>query len=140
MSTLELRLESLGIALPAPLQLPPGAVLPFPWVRVFGRRAIVSGTARRTPTDPRTAPRIPTRRGLTHKRVVEDAAEALTTEARIAVRRGRSAVAALLALRREFVAAVAAARTHATRLVMPRSFGGPFDTSGRPSRAVDLSR
>ena len=29
--------------LPAPLQLPPGAVLPFPWVRIVGSRALISG-------------------------------------------------------------------------------------------------
>ncbi len=29
--------------LPAPLQMPSGAVLPFPWVRVLGSRAIISG-------------------------------------------------------------------------------------------------
>ena len=43
MSTPERRLQSLGLALPAPLQLPPGAVLPFPWVRVVGNRALISG-------------------------------------------------------------------------------------------------
>ena len=43
MSTIEQRLQSLGLALPAPLQLPPGAVLPFPWVRVVGNRALISG-------------------------------------------------------------------------------------------------
>ena len=32
-----------GLVLPAPLQLPPGAVLPFPWVRVVGPRVFVSG-------------------------------------------------------------------------------------------------
>lgn len=37
------RLNELGLALPAPLQLPPGAVLPFPWVRVVGSRALISG-------------------------------------------------------------------------------------------------
>lgn len=40
---IEQRLQSLGLALPAPLQLPPGAVLPFPWVRVVGARALISG-------------------------------------------------------------------------------------------------
>ena len=43
MSTIDLRLKALGLALPAPLQLPPGTVLPFPWVRVVGSRALVSG-------------------------------------------------------------------------------------------------
>jgi enamine deaminase RidA (YjgF/YER057c/UK114 family) len=36
-------LADLGLALPAPLQLPPGATLPFPWVRVVGQRALISG-------------------------------------------------------------------------------------------------
>jgi enamine deaminase RidA (YjgF/YER057c/UK114 family) len=42
-STIEQRLRSLGLELPAPLQLPPSAVLPFPWVRVVGDRALISG-------------------------------------------------------------------------------------------------
>jgi len=37
------RLESLGLALPRPLQLPPGVTLPFPWVRIVGTRALISG-------------------------------------------------------------------------------------------------
>lgn len=48
MATPEQRLASLGYALPAPLKLPPGVTLPFPWVRVLGRRAIISGHG---PTD-----------------------------------------------------------------------------------------
>jgi len=43
MSRIEQRLNDLGLVLPAPLQLPPGIVLPFPWVRVVGRRALISG-------------------------------------------------------------------------------------------------
>lgn len=43
MSNIDERLKTQGLALPAPLQLPPGAVLPFPWVRVVGSRAIISG-------------------------------------------------------------------------------------------------
>jgi len=39
----EQRLQALGLVLPAALQLPPGAVLPFPWVRVVGSRALISG-------------------------------------------------------------------------------------------------
>jgi enamine deaminase RidA (YjgF/YER057c/UK114 family) len=42
-STIEQRLHSLGLALPAPLRLPPGVVLPFPWVRIAGNRALFSG-------------------------------------------------------------------------------------------------
>jgi enamine deaminase RidA (YjgF/YER057c/UK114 family) len=40
---IEAELQALGLTLPAPLQLPPGAVLPFPWVRTHGRRVFVSG-------------------------------------------------------------------------------------------------
>ena len=42
-STIEQRIADLGLTLPAPLQLPPGVVLPFPWVRTVGTRAIISG-------------------------------------------------------------------------------------------------
>lgn len=43
MSRIEQRLQDLGIALPMPLQLPHGVALPFPWVRVVGTRALISG-------------------------------------------------------------------------------------------------
>ena len=43
MSSIDLRLKSLGLVLPEPLQLPPRVVLPFPWVRVVGSRALISG-------------------------------------------------------------------------------------------------
>ncbi|MGA9752705.1 MAG: RidA family protein [Acidobacteriota bacterium] len=43
MAVIERRLEELGIVLPQPLRMPPGLVLPFPWVRIVGRRALVSG-------------------------------------------------------------------------------------------------
>ena len=43
MSTPEDRLAELGLVLPEPLQLPPGVTLPFPWVRLVGTRAIISG-------------------------------------------------------------------------------------------------
>jgi enamine deaminase RidA (YjgF/YER057c/UK114 family) len=42
-STPEDRLTELGLVLPAPLQLPAGASLPFPWVRIVGSRALFSG-------------------------------------------------------------------------------------------------
>jgi enamine deaminase RidA (YjgF/YER057c/UK114 family) len=45
MAQIEARLQAMGLALPAPLRLPPGVVLPFPWVRVHGNRAYVSGHA-----------------------------------------------------------------------------------------------
>jgi len=37
------RLAELGLVLPEPMKLPPGLALPFPWVRVHGDRAYVSG-------------------------------------------------------------------------------------------------
>jgi hypothetical protein len=37
------KLESLGMSIPAPLQLPPHIVAKFPFVRVIGNRALVSG-------------------------------------------------------------------------------------------------
>lgn len=37
------RLAELGLVLPAPLKLPPGMKLPFPWVNVRGDRAYMSG-------------------------------------------------------------------------------------------------
>jgi hypothetical protein len=40
---IEARLEELGLILPEPMLLPPGARLPFPWVRVRGTRAYISG-------------------------------------------------------------------------------------------------
>jgi len=40
---IEKRLAELGLVLPDRMQLPPGAKLPFPWVRVHGDRAFVSG-------------------------------------------------------------------------------------------------
>lgn len=43
MSRISDRLTSLRIELPPPLQLPPEVVLPFPWVRIVGSRALISG-------------------------------------------------------------------------------------------------
>ena len=45
MPVIESKLRDLGLVLPRPLILPPGVTLPFPWVRVHGRRAFVSGHA-----------------------------------------------------------------------------------------------
>ena len=42
------RLAALGYVLPKPLKLPPDLTLPFPWVRIVGTRAIISGHG---PTD-----------------------------------------------------------------------------------------
>ena len=43
MSTVESRLHALGCVIPEPLRLPPGVTLPFPWIRVVGNRALISG-------------------------------------------------------------------------------------------------
>jgi hypothetical protein len=43
MYSVEDRLAALGYVLPEPLKLPPGVTLPFPWVRVVGSRALISG-------------------------------------------------------------------------------------------------
>jgi len=40
---IEERLTDLGLALPAPLQVPPGVKLPFAWVHAVGSRVFVSG-------------------------------------------------------------------------------------------------
>jgi enamine deaminase RidA (YjgF/YER057c/UK114 family) len=45
MALIERRLAELGLTLPPPMRLPPGVVTPFPWVRVAGRRALISGHA-----------------------------------------------------------------------------------------------
>jgi enamine deaminase RidA (YjgF/YER057c/UK114 family) len=41
--TIEDRLKTLGLVLPDPLQVPAGMELPFPWVRIRGNRAFISG-------------------------------------------------------------------------------------------------
>jgi len=43
MSAIEAKLAALGLQLPAPTKLPQGVVLKFPWVRLHGNRAFVSG-------------------------------------------------------------------------------------------------
>lgn len=43
MARIEARLTELGLVLPAEPKLPPGVRLPFPWVRVAGARALISG-------------------------------------------------------------------------------------------------
>ena len=43
MSNIEAKLNDLGLALPEPLQVPAGMVLPFSWVRVRGNRVYASG-------------------------------------------------------------------------------------------------
>ena len=49
MARIEAKLAAMGLLLPAPLVLPPGVTLPFPWVKVHGHRAFVSGHAPQNP-------------------------------------------------------------------------------------------
>lgn len=46
---IEAKLEALGLVLPEPLKTPPGLQLPFPWVRVRGNRAYISGHGPQNP-------------------------------------------------------------------------------------------
>ena len=43
MSRIDKKIEELGLVLPSELKLPPGVVLPFPWVSVRGNRVYISG-------------------------------------------------------------------------------------------------
>jgi len=43
MSRIDARLAALGLVLPKPLKLPPGVILPFPWVSTRGNRVCMSG-------------------------------------------------------------------------------------------------
>ncbi|MFS8113333.1 RidA family protein [Rhizobium jaguaris] len=43
MAHIESRLAALGLQLPQPIKLPPDVVLRFPWVRIHGNRAFISG-------------------------------------------------------------------------------------------------
>ena len=43
MSRIEDKLRTLGLVLPPPLQAPAGVTLPFQFVRLVGRRALISG-------------------------------------------------------------------------------------------------
>jgi hypothetical protein len=49
MSKIEDRLKALGLVLPAPLRPPKDMALPFQFVRVIGRRALISGHGPQNP-------------------------------------------------------------------------------------------
>jgi enamine deaminase RidA (YjgF/YER057c/UK114 family) len=49
MPRIEERLKAMGLSLPAPIQLPPGIVFPFQFVRILGRRALISGHGPQNP-------------------------------------------------------------------------------------------
>ena len=48
MSRIATRLAALGLSLPPSIKVPPGVVLPFRFVRVLGRRALISGHSLQT--------------------------------------------------------------------------------------------
>ena len=56
MPTIETKMLALGLELPLTMQLPPGIVLPFPWVRVHGSRAYISGHGPQNPDGSLAAP------------------------------------------------------------------------------------
>jgi len=49
MPQIEERLMAMGLSLPAPMQLPAGIVFPFRFVRILGRRALISGHGPQNP-------------------------------------------------------------------------------------------
>jgi hypothetical protein len=49
MSRIEQRLSAMGLFLPPPTQPPPGVILPFQFVRIIGRRAVISGHGPQNP-------------------------------------------------------------------------------------------
>src|ERR1700694_4818516 len=56
MSRIETRLQALGLTIPPPTQPPPGVVLPFQFVHVVGRRALISGHGPQNPDGSFAAP------------------------------------------------------------------------------------
>jgi enamine deaminase RidA (YjgF/YER057c/UK114 family) len=56
MATIEARLAALGLVLPPPLTPPPGVALPFQFVRIVGRRALISGHGPQDPDGSISAP------------------------------------------------------------------------------------
>jgi hypothetical protein len=49
MSRIEDKLRVLGLVLPPPTRPPPGVILPFQFVRIVGRRALISGHGPQNP-------------------------------------------------------------------------------------------
>ena len=57
MSKIEDKLRALGLVLPPPLKPPAGVVLPFQFVRVVGRRALIAGHGPQAPDGSVASPR-----------------------------------------------------------------------------------
>jgi enamine deaminase RidA (YjgF/YER057c/UK114 family) len=57
MAAIEAKLDALGLRLPAPVRLPPGVMLKFPWVRLHGNRALISGHGALAPDGSLAEPR-----------------------------------------------------------------------------------
>ena len=70
---IEEKLEALGLVLPAEMAVPGGATLPFPWVRVVGDRAVVSGHGPLNPDGSLTEKRGKVGRDLTSEEAYEAA-------------------------------------------------------------------
>ena len=71
--TIEEKLEELGLVLPAEMAVPGGTILPFPWVRVVGDRALVSGHGPLNPDGSLTEKRGKVGRDLTPEEAYEAA-------------------------------------------------------------------
>ena len=56
MALIEQRLLAMGLVLPPPLKVPAGLVLPFQFVRVLGRRALIAGHGPQGPDGAIAAP------------------------------------------------------------------------------------
>ena len=65
MTQIEERLSKMGLVLPAPAVPPPGVKLPFQFIRVLGRRALISGHAPLNPDGSLAEPRGKVGRDLT---------------------------------------------------------------------------
>ena len=73
MGEIETRLGEMGLVLPAPVKLPPGVKLGFPWVRIHGDRAFVSGHGALNPDGSIATPRGKVGRDLTLEQAVHSA-------------------------------------------------------------------
>jgi len=65
MARIEQRLQALGYTLPPPVKVPAGIVLPFQFVRVVGRRALIAGHGPQDPDGSVASPRGKVGRDLT---------------------------------------------------------------------------